>query len=224
MVEDVWSLLGFVVASALIDSIDPCMYALYLAMLTPTIINIKRCIVIALTFISSVYIGYLLFNAILRLILLMTSPPRFILSLLLTLYALAIIIYTIFLEKNTNNVCRDDRPLCKAINKINMHIASIGIAGTAILGFIASFTVLPCSAGMAIAFNIVTRSLGLAMWIPLAIVYTAIFVLPLITLTLILVGLTKIKNFYETMLEKQRWIKIVGALLMISIALWLTIT
>lgn len=222
MFQDMWSLISFVIIGALIDSIDPCIYTLYIALLVPTAINFRRCVNVAVAFITSVYIGYLLFNAILRLVLLISSPPQWILSAILIAYALSVLTYSIIFDRGRyNDVCREDRLLCRFINRIGLSIESADIVWIAVLGLISSFTVLPCSAGMAIAFNIVTKGFGLGFWVPLAMLYTTIFVLPLIALTLIVIGITKIHNLYNTMLRKQLWIKIGGAVVMIAVALWL---
>lgn len=223
--HDLWSLLSFIVIGAVIDSIDPCIYALYLSILVPTLVNIRRCIAMAMAFIFSVFFGYLLFNGFLRLILSVSTPPRWILSIVLMIYAIIIGLYTIFFEDNrSNEVCREDRVLCKILNRFNLGKLSLSVTGVIILGFIASFTVLPCTAGMAIAFNIITLRLGLATWVPLAILYTLIFILPLIALSLIVIGLTKIEKIYEAILRRQKLIKIGGAVLMICIAIWIIIT
>lgn len=224
MLLDMPSLIGLTITYALIDSVDPCIYALYIALLAPFIINMKKLVATAACFIVSVFTGYLLFNAILRFILTILSPPRWVLSLVLVIYGSAVILYAyLFSKDRDSDVCREDRPLCKFINMLKINPNAISMIGVALLGFIASFTVLPCSAGMAIVFNVTTRSFGFWYWVPLAILYTAVFVLPLIALTLMIIGLTKIDLAYKLMLENQRWIKIGGGLLMICVAVFLNL-
>lgn len=225
VVDNLGFLFWFIVGGAIIDSIDPCIFTLYLSiLLSISISSIRRIAAMSSVFISSVYVGYLTFNAILRFILRLTSPPRHILSSILIFYGLIILIQSLIFEKrNEDNVCKEDRILCKFVNKFDLKSKNLNILSVAFIGFIASFTILPCSAGMVIAFNIVTKDLGLLMWIPLAMLYTVIFVSPLIALALIVIGLTKIKKIYEIMLKNQKIIKVIGGLLMILIAIIISI-
>jgi len=218
--QDSMSLIWFVVSGAIIDSIDPCIYVLYISLLSVAATDIRHVMKTSIIFISSVYIGYLLFNAVLRFVLKIILPSRSILSFVLILYALALILYTLLLERNSvENICREDRPLCRFINRFDLRLRTLNIFSIAIIGFLASFTILPCSAGMALAFNIVTRDLGFSVWIPLAALYTAIFVSPLILISLAVIGLTKIKNVYEVVLKHQKLVKVLGGILMILVAL-----
>lgn len=222
MAYDIGSLLSLVVVYALIDSIDPCMYALYTSLMASFIADMKRLISMTTTFLLSIFLGYLTFNAILKFVLFLAAPPRWILSIALSIYGLTIILYTIFSSRNKNDgeyICREDKPLCKFLNILKINPGTLGLIGVAALGFVTSFTVLPCSAGMAIAFNAVTRNLGFITWIPLAVLYTLIFILPLIALTLVVLGLAKIDTVYKYLLENQVSIKVFGGLLMIVVAL-----
>ncbi|MEM1645529.1 MAG: hypothetical protein QXL96_06640 [Ignisphaera sp.] len=222
MIYDIGSLLSLVIVYALIDSIDPCMYALYASLLASFIANTRKLMAMAITFLLSIFLGYLMFNTILKIVLFLVAPPRWILSIALSIYGLLIILYTIFFSKNRNiesYVCREDRLLCKFLNIIKIDLSTLSLIGIAALGFITSFTVLPCSAGMAIAFNVITRNLGFIAWIPLAILYTLIFILPLIALTLVVLGLAKIGAVYKYLLENQVLIKIFGGSLMLIVAI-----
>ncbi|MEM4896549.1 MAG: hypothetical protein QXQ93_09220, partial [Ignisphaera sp.] len=88
------SMIWFVVSGAIIDSIDPCIYVLYISLLSVAATDIRHVMKTSIIFISSVYIGYLLFNAVLRFVLKIVLPSRSILSFVLILYALALILYT----------------------------------------------------------------------------------------------------------------------------------
>lgn len=222
MAYDIGSLLSLVIVYALIDSIDPCMYALYASLLASFITNMRRLMSMVITFLSSIFLGYLMFNAILKIVLFLVAPPRWILSIALSIYGLITVLYTVFFGRNRNEeayVCREDRPLCKFLNILKVDPSTLSLIGIAALGFITSFTVLPCSAGMAIAFNAITRNLGFIAWIPLAILYTLIFILPLVALTLVILGLARIGVVYRYLLENQALIKIFGGLLIIVVAL-----
>jgi len=224
MDQSVWALVFTAISYALMDSVDPCMYALYIAMLTPLAINIRRLVYTATVFIASVFVGYMLFNAMLRTLLVFTSPPRWVLSAVLAAYGIAIVVYTLLTNRgasdsNTSDVCREDRPLCKLMSVIRVRPETLGILGVAVFGIVASFTVLPCSAGMAVAFNAMLKDLDAVLWFLLITLYTFVFVLPLIALTLVFVGITGVGAVYRVLLEKQLWVKIAGGLVMIGVAM-----
>ncbi len=63
--------------------------------------------------------------------------------------------------------------------------------------------------------------MGFAAWLPLACLYTAFFVLPLIIIAVAVIGLTKISTLYKYALSKQRFIKIAASIIMMAIALYI---
>ncbi|MEM0214054.1 MAG: hypothetical protein QW348_07355 [Ignisphaera sp.] len=225
---DIRYLLTLIVFGALVDSIDPCIFALYISLLlTSSVSGLKRVLKIATAFVSSVFLGYLVFGAILRVIVVSWQVPRWVLTAVLIVYAIAMLIYTIFFEgEGSEAVCREDRIACRIASSLKFDRfakAETSILAVSLLGFLASFTLLPCSAGMYIAFNFVTANLGLWAWLPLAMLYTAIFVLPLVIITVAVIGLTKIKRVYEAALSKQRILKIAASIAMIAIAMWISL-
>lgn len=225
---DIRYLLTLIVFGALADSVDPCIFALYVSLLLASSIGgLKRVSKVATAFVSSVFVGYLVFGAILRLVVTSWQVPRWVLTIVLIVYAVAMLIYATFFEGGGNEtVCREDRIACRIASSLKLDRfakAETSTLGVSLLGFLASFTLLPCSAGMYIAFNFVTADLGLWAWLPLATLYTAIFVLPLVIITIAIIGLTKIKRVYEAALSKQRILKIAASIAMIAIAVWMSL-
>ncbi|MEM0027146.1 MAG: hypothetical protein QXD38_04345 [Ignisphaera sp.] len=223
---DIGYLFTLIVFGALVDSVDPCIFALYISLLvTASVSGLKRVSKIALAFVSSVFVGYLVFGAILRMIVASWQFPRWLLSVVLIVYALAMLIYTIFFEGGGNEVvCREDRIVCRIASSLKLDrfaTAETSVLGVSLLGFLASFTLLPCSAGMYIAFNFVTADLGVWAWLPLAMLYTAIFILPLVLITIAVIGITKIRRVYEAALSRQRILKTIASIAMIAIAIWI---
>jgi cytochrome c-type biogenesis protein len=230
LVYDLWQIVSFIVFAALADSIDPCIFALYTSLLlSASIGGLKRVSRVATAFISSVYIGYLIFGAILKLLFNLTNPPRWVLSAILLCYGVAMLIYTLLASDEGFDiaVCREDRAVCRLAKKLRLDAIDpnrYGVVGIVLLGFIASFTLMPCSAGLYVTFNIITKDVGFAAWLPLACLYTAFFVLPLIIIAVAVIGLTKISPLYKYALSKQRFIKIAASIIMMAIALYILFT
>jgi len=220
----IWQLLTLIVFGALADSIDPCIFALYVSLLlSASLAGLKHIAKTAAAFVSSVYIGYLLFGVILKTLVASWTPPRWILSAILIVYALAMIVYTMFFEGEASEmVCREDRIECKIASTLNLNRfanTKTSVFIISVLGFVASFTLLPCSAGLYIVFNFVTANMELLLWFPLAMLYTAIFVSPLILIAIAVAGLTKIEKAYRYLLSRQRLFKVAASIAMIIIAL-----
>jgi cytochrome c biogenesis protein CcdA len=117
-----------------------------------------------------------------------------------------------------------DIAVCRLAKKLRLDAIDpnrYGVVGIVLLGFIASFTLMPCSAGLYVTFNIITKDVGFAAWLPLACLYTAFFVLPLIIIAVAVIGLTKISTLYKYALSKQRFIKIAASIIMMAIALYI---
>jgi len=213
------------------DSVDPCIFALYISLLLSASLggleNVRKT---ATAFISSVYVGYLLFGALLKTVLNLASAPWWVFSVALLVYAIAMLIYSL-LESGEEvlnpTLCREDRVVCKLVKRLRLDAIDPnkhGATGVALLGLVASFTLFPCTAQLYVLFNIVTKNLGFATWIPLACLYTAFFVLPLILISLAVVKLMKVSIVYSYALSKQRIVKIAASVMMIAIAIYLLLT
>jgi len=228
--EDVGQLLYLTVFGGLADSVDPCIFALYTSLLlSASIGGLKNVSKIAIAFISGVYLGYLLFGAMLKTIFNLASIPQWIFSIVLLGYGIAMLIHTHLESSEVFNpaLCKEDRTVCKLAKKLRLGTIDPnkhGATGVALLGFIASFTLFPCSAQLYALFNFVTRSFGFTAWLPLACLYTAFFVLPLILISLAVIGLTRVSRIYGYVLSRQKIIKISASFIMIAIALHLLLT
>ncbi|MEM1803809.1 MAG: hypothetical protein QXO48_03710 [Desulfurococcaceae archaeon] len=223
MTGDIATLLAMVAVFALVDSVDPCIFMLFVSMLTSSaLVNVKYALKIGCTFILSVYIGYVIFGLLLRYAAL--SLPAYLLVLVMVLYALTTLTMTLRREKSSEVVCRENDVPCWLINKLRLNTIPVNAVSAGIVGFIASFTLLPCSAGLYILYNYTTRNFGYELWIPLTLLYVFIFVLPLILIMLSIAGLVKRRGVYTALTKYEKQVKVAAAIVMLILAVHIYLT
>ncbi|PUA32554.1 MAG: hypothetical protein B7O98_07870 [Zestosphaera tikiterensis] len=219
-------IMGFIIPSALADSIDPCIFSLFTSMLiSASLTNVGRVFKVGVVFITSVYVGYVAFGFLLRY--LAVFIPRYVLGLATLAYGLVTLTYTLLTARLSHEelVCREDRIECRLINALKLTRKSIAnLAIVSLLGFIAAFTLLPCSAGLYILFNVITAKYDILTWLALTAIYVAIFITPLILILTAFTGITKVKNIQEKLLKHQTIVKIAGSTLMIAVSAYILAT
>ncbi|MEO3993096.1 MAG: hypothetical protein QN229_02130 [Desulfurococcaceae archaeon TW002] len=217
------SLVFILVYWALIDSVDPCIFALFVTILiSASLINVKHVARIGFIFVSSTFLGYLAFGALLRF--LAGGLPKWLLGLATLSYGLIMLANSIKSKEISNQlfVCREDNIPCRIVNTLKLYkISRAEVLSTAILGVIVSFTLLPCSAGLYILFNIIMVEYGFLTWLLLSILYVAVFETPLILILLFFVGFSRVKKVSEVLMSKQRVVKIMGSLTMIAVSIYI---
>lgn len=217
------SLVVWVVTSALIDSIDPCFYALYLSIIASTTLsNIRNVVKTAGAFLSSVYLGYLLFGFLLKSLASQVLIEKWQTGILLLLYGLALIAYT-HLARNKDEkggLCKEDKLECKVINKLGL-ARRFEIPYLVLLGLFSSLTILPCSAGLYIVYVVITTKYNILIWLPLTMLYVLVFISPLILMTAGLVGLARIGNILSIIMRHDRLFKTIGAVLALAAGIYL---
>jgi len=220
-------LLLMVVYMALIDSIDPCFFILYASILASySLRDLRSTGRVALSFILSVACGYWVFEFVLRSVLGTYSLPREYILVLLMAYGLAMVVYGVRESMKdkpvSHDVCRDDMVECGVSKRLGLErlAKAGGVAYVSLTGFIASFTLLPCSAGMYIVYAMLTSSEPLWVWIPYTLLYVAVFVSPLILITLAFIGLSR-TVLYEKLLRHQNVLRIIGGITAMAIAVYI---
>jgi hypothetical protein len=221
--QDMPSLIVWVVTSALIDSIDPCFYALYLSIIaSTTLTNIRNVVKTAGAFLSSVYLGYLLFGFLLKSLASQVLIEKWQTGILLLLYGLALIAYT-HLTRNKDEkgeLCKEDKLECKIINKLGL-ARRFENPYLVLLGLLSSLTILPCSAGLYIVYVVITTKYNILIWLPLTMLYVLVFISPLILMTAALVGLARIGNILSIIMRHDRLFKTIGAVLALVAGIYL---
>ncbi|QOR93909.1 hypothetical protein IMZ38_04460 [Thermosphaera chiliense] len=224
--QDLPSLIAWIVTSALIDSIDPCFYALYLSIIASTTLsNVRNMLKTAGAFLSSVYLGYLLFGFLVKSLASQVLIERWHTGILLLLYGSVLISYTYLAPRKGGNkeLCREDNLECKIINALGL-ARSFTIPYIVLLGLLSSLTILPCSAGLYIVYVVITTKYDMLVWLPLTMLYVFVFISPLILMTAGLVGLAKIGNVFSIMIRHERLFKIMGGVLALGAGTYLILT
>lgn len=224
--ENLPSLIIWIATSALVDSIDPCFYALYVSiLLSASLADLKRILKNAGLFLSSVYFGYLFLGLLLRSVASFILIERWHTGLILIIYGAIMIGYTFIVSRNARNeeLCRDDRLECRLIKTFKIARSLTG-PYLVILGLFASLTILPCSAGLYVVYVILTAKYEISVWLPLTAFYVLVFISPLIVLTAGIVGITKIKTVFSALIEREKIFKIIGGLLALTVGIYLILT
>ncbi len=217
---------GTVISLALIDSFDPCIFAIYSTLLiSASMTSIKRALSVGLAFIVSAYIGYFLFGILLRYATL--SLPRYILAIVTVTYGIVMLLHTVMTGRiaGNENVCREDELVCRIGRMLRLDtLIDRGTVIIFLIGFVAAFTLFPCTAGMYVVFNLLTVGLNFIEWIPLALLYVAVFVLPLILILLSFVGITRFSAVHTVLIKHQKYVKLLGSVLLIAVSLYILLT
>ncbi len=222
----IYLLIGFIIPSALVDSIDPCVFALFASMLiSASLTNVSRVVKVGMVFILSAYLGYVAFGFILRH--LVISMPRYLIGLIMLAYGVVMLVYALFTTRldREEYVCREDMLKCRLINALKLAKKPVtNLTIVSLLGFAAAFTLFPCTAGLYILFNVIAIQYDMLTWLALTATYVAIFVTPLVLILTAFVGVTKVKEIQEKLLKHQNIVRVFGSVIMITASTYILVT
>lgn len=218
-----------ITAMAFIDSIDPCFFVFYTGILTAIYAsNIKRLLKAAAAFIAPVFLGYTAFILGLRAIISSSGiVNRAVIALVAVLLGLALVVDScvkIRARRGPGHVCRESDVSCAIINKLRLNeLVNVvvnsekGLLFLAFLGLLASFTLLPCTAGMAILFAMIYRGLPYLAFVLLSLWYSLIFTSPLVIITLGFLGATKVRRIRDFLMGRQEELRLAGGVIAILV-------
>lgn len=219
-------MLSLLVSWALADSVDPCIFALFISILTSaSLIGVRSVVKVGVSFIIATFAGYMIFGFLLRI--LAGGLPRWLMGFATLAYGLTSLFSVLRGRESKRNqlVCREDELPCRIANTLGLNrFSRTEVLPTAALGLIASFTLLPCSAGLYILYNVIMSQYGLLIWLPLTVIYVTIFETPLILLLLVFIGVSRLKTVNEFLLNKEKLIRVLGAVMMITVSLYIFLT
>lgn len=229
---DLWFLVSMAVTFALVDSVDPCFFAVYasiLVSLSGSVRDLRKVFYASSSFIASVSVGYFAIGLLVRSLARGLPIGREATAYLLVAYG-ALLIAIVALSKgkpSTDSACREGRSIAcfvaEAISRggLTSLSAKLPYLYASVVGLLASFTILPCSAGLYVVYNVATASLGLYAWVPLTALYVAVFVSPLLLLSLAMIGLLKLGR--RTYLRHFGLARLLGGLLSIAVGMYVLI-
>lgn len=216
-------MLGFLVPLALTDSVNPCTFVLYAVMLVSVSVSGSRGKVAAVgtAFVIAVMSGYLMLG--LGLSEVASFLPRQLILVIAFAYAAFIIVRAVRdLTRGPGSgeavVCREDDPECKAGRLARMFSRRVSILAAFAIGLLASFTLLPCSAGPYIAFAMIISTQSLIERLALLLAYNIVFVTPLILILVAMLGITKLSGVRDKLIKYSPHISLLGGVLLVIVA------
>jgi hypothetical protein len=224
----VWALIYTVTLFALIDSFDPCFYALFTNIyVSALMVNYKYARRAGLAFIFAVYLGYFTIALLARTLLLVASLPMRYLGIALCVYGtfnlgLVLLKRARGLVGREDLVCREDDVACKVASRLELDkYVTRGVLVVLFIGLMSSFTILPCSAQLLFSYTLITLNMHVVTWTMLTLYYVLVFISPVIALYLAMIGFSKLKP-YQQLIARNEWlVKLIGSLLMISVAVYI---
>ncbi len=203
---------------ALADSVNPCTFTLYAAVLASASISAgrRKALRVGLAFIGSVFLSYLLLGFLLSEG--ASLLPKALLGIIASTYGAGVVLYA-WLRGGSEEVCVEGSS-CKAFRVAGRLRASVSEFGSAVLGAVASFTLLPCSGGPYLAFAAVISSAEVAERVALLAVYDLIFVSPLGVILAGVVGVSRVRNFQELLTKHRRALMSVAGVTLIIIGVY----
>ncbi len=216
---DLLSALGFLIPLALTDSVNPCTFVLYATLLISTSASGSRGRVATagLAFIAAVITGYFLLGVGLSEA---TSflPPWLVFAVAIA-YATYIILRSIRgLRGGGREVCREGDEECRAGRLAAFFGRNAGVLAAYGIGLLASFTLLPCSAGPYIAFAMMISTQSLTTRLLLLIIYNLVFVAPLIAILAAMLGITRLSAIKDKLVRYQAQVSLASGVLMLAVA------
>ena len=211
-------LLATLVSLALSDAVNPCATYIYILLLTASALvavrSGRKFVIVGTSaaFISAVFIGYYLLG--IGLLRVMGYVPTWVLALIAIGFGLWVII---------SGLRRTSRVIAKASMLNLIRKAKASIAMSAVLGFIVTFTLLPCSSGPYVVFTGLLSRYPLTTSLALLALYNLIFVTPLIIITALISSIARVKRVQEFIVSHDRELSVIAGILLVLIGIYILI-
>ena len=183
------ALIAALVGLAAIDSINPCFLALYTTLIAASVSfgGSSAALAAGLAIATGVFTGYYLLGlGLSQALAILGEPLRLFLAFAMLILGFRAIGEALLREHSSHRECR----VCRLVEERGR----LGILGLYGLGLVASWTLLPCTAGPYVAAIILLGGQPLPLKLILLAIYNLVFIAPLIA---ILVGATKVVKRYE---------------------------
>lgn len=187
------ALVAALIGLAALDSVNPCFLALYTTLVaaSASLGGSSAALATGLAIAAGVYTGYYLLGlGLSQALTILGEPLRLALAIAMLLLGFRAIGEALQLHGHgSERECR----VCRLVEERNR----LGILGLYGLGLIASWTLLPCTAGPYVAAIVLLGSQPLLLKLALLALYNLVFIAPLIA---ILVGATSVARKYEKLI------------------------
>jgi len=210
-----------IIIGALIDSINPCAFAVLIFLLVTlrSIGSKKRMLKAALLYIAAVYITYFLAGiGIFRAIQSLTRVTR------LVYFASGVIVIIAGLLEIKDYFWYGKGLTLQISPKFKPIIESVASKGTLpaviLLGFLVSLFELPCTGGIYLAI-LTMMSISKSFAISYLLLYNLIFILPLIVILLIVYKGTSPQTIEKWRLKERKWMKLAAGIVLVALGLYI---
>ncbi len=198
---------------ALSDAINPCAFYIYTLLLIAASLSSsskKAVLTSGIAFIAAVFMCYYLLG--LGLIIIVKLIPSMILSLIAIFFG----IWTVLsgLKGKSRIVAKEG-----VLNLISRASASAHMSF--FFGVMISLTLLPCSSGPYVVFIGIASKYGAPLQYVLLLIYNLIFILPFISILLMITYMMRIRDVQEFIVRHSRGLSIMAGLILIAVGLWL---
>ncbi len=201
------------VSLALSDSINPCTFVIYTMFLVALSVkemgDSRKIYLVGLTFILAIYISYFLLGV--GLTFFSKVIPVWVAGVLAICFG-GYTIITGLLEKSRV----DKSSARKAIFS-----SECTVVGALTLGFVISFTLLPCSAGSYMVYAILISRLNITLALILLLAYNFIFVLPLLLILFIMGGLNEVTSVSRFFVRHGRVVSVIAGTILVALGIYI---
>jgi len=215
-------LLVYTVTLAAVDSVNPCVLLLLLALLATVLATSGRrsAVYSTVAFTTAVYASYLALG--LGLYKLMYFVPRWVMP--VTAVAYGALTLTNTLGSTVASKLLNHCPACRVYEgtvKRRLGRAATPTLWSGLLGVASSLTLLPCTAGPYIIFTKLISEVPLQGALALLLLYNLIFVTPLLGVAATYITLARTPQLIETLTRHERKIRAAGAVAVIALGIYL---
>jgi len=219
------SLIAPIVSLAIVDSINPCTFIFYTALILLALgLGRGRALSVGLSFIMAVFAGYYVLG--LGLLRFVSLIPYGYLK-----YAVGFLGLALALDNIVRGVRREFKPrtprLVRRLMSFFVYRAYISPLISITFGFIASFTLLPCSGGpYVVGLGLLSTVKDAVQRYVLLLIYNLVFVTPLLIILVALTASSRITDKVELIRgsEKVKIIPLIGGILLATACLILLLT
>ncbi|MDP3916833.1 MAG: GAP family protein [Nanoarchaeota archaeon] len=215
--------LPILITTALVDSVNPCAIGV-LILLIATLLglskNKKKMFVVGMIYILAVYITYLLAGIGLLFFLQQFNIAE---PLGITIGAIIIVLGLVEIKDFWWYGAGFSLTIPKSkIATIKKYAKKASIPGAIVLGMFVAAVELPCTGGPYLAMIMVLESIGLSpSVIGYLMLYNFIFILPLITIVLMVYFGLKVDKIKQWKQDKRKWMRLIMGIIMIALGVLL---
>lgn len=213
--------LPIIITAALVDSINPCAFAVLIFLITylSAIGTQKKVLRIGFAYIGAVYISYLLAGLGLLTVVNMAGVSRWI-------YLIAAVLAVVFGAINIKDFFAYGKGISLAIPQskkpvIKRYVQQASIPAAIVLGFLVSAFELPCTGGayLAILSMLAKKEDGMSLFY--LIIYNIIFVLPLVAILLLFWKGVSAERMESWRKREKGTMRLILGLVLLGLGVWM---